>query len=111
MTAASVIYCVRSWVDPAHGQPYLDWLETKHMREVLMQPGVRWAKRVVLDQTDANGWRGYLLMYGLTDRTALDGYLSGDARLGFWRELEAFKDIHYSERFWGDVDLTIAPPN
>jgi len=104
---ATILYMVRSWVDPELGKPYLDWLEAKHMVEVCREPGFLWARKVELDQSDSSGWRGYLLIYGLTDRAALDAYFKCPARAGFWKELEAFEAIHYSERFYGVADFAV----
>ena len=102
-----LIYVVRSWVDPERGQPYLDWLENKHMAEVVDQPGILWARRVMLDQPDDKGWRSCLLIYGFADRAALDAYFHSPDRDRFWSEVEGFRDFHYSERYWGDVDVAI----
>ncbi|MEQ8664314.1 MAG: DUF4286 family protein [Rhodospirillales bacterium] len=102
-----VVYCVQSWFHPTDGGPYLKWLEDKHMAEVLAEPGMLQARRVVLDQTDENGWWCCLLIYDLENRGALDAYLESPARDKFWSELEAFGNIHYSERFWGEVDFRI----
>ena len=76
------------------------------MAEVRAQPGVTSARRIRLDQADAEGWVAYLLVYEFADRAALGTYFASADRQRFWRELEAFKDIHHSERFWGDVELT-----
>jgi antibiotic biosynthesis monooxygenase (ABM) superfamily enzyme len=107
LVGAGILYMVRSWVDPEKGQPYLDWLETKHMVEVCAEPGFLWARKVELDQKDCSGWNGYLLLYGLADREALDAYLKSPARQRFWKELEAFEEIHYSERFYGKADFAV----
>ncbi len=107
LTTDEVLYVVRSWVDPDNGQPYMDWLESKHMAEVLAEPGVQWARKALLDQADENGWQSCLLLYGFENRAALDAYMKSDARNRFWRQLEAMKDIHYSDRFWGDVDFAL----
>ncbi|MEM7123808.1 MAG: DUF4286 family protein [Pseudomonadota bacterium] len=111
LQGAGLLYMVRSWVDPELGQPYLDWLEAKHMAEVCAEPGFLWARKVELDQTDCSGWKGYLLIYGVAGRAALDAYMKSPARDGFWRELEAFEDIHYSERFYGAMDFAAAKPS
>ena len=103
--SARVLYFVRVWVSPDGGQRYLDWLERKHMAEVIREPGFLWAKRCRLEQADERGWAGYLLVYGLESRDALERYLRSPARERFWRELEPFNDIHRGERFWGTVDL------
>lgn len=107
MKDIDLIYVVRSWYDPENGQPYLDWLENKHMREVLQEPGIEWARRVMLDQPDEKGWPSCLLIYGFENRDALAAYMESDAREGFWKELQTMKDIHYSDRFWGDVDVRL----
>ncbi len=102
---ARVLYFVRVWVSPDGGQRYLDWLERKHMAEVIREPGFLWAKRCRLEQADERGWAGYLLVYGLGSRDALERYLRSPARERFWRGLEPFNDVHRGERFWGTVDL------
>jgi len=107
MADNDLMYVVRSWYDPEKGKPYLEWLENKHMREVLREPGILWARRAMLDQPDDNGWPSCLLIYGFKDRDALAAYMESDARTGFWEELQTMKDIHYSDRYWGDVDVKL----
>jgi hypothetical protein len=102
-----ILYMVQSWVKPEGGEAYLRWLQDKHMAEVVAQEGVSWARRVKLDQRDDNGWSGWMLIYGIESREALEAYLASDARLRFWAELEALKDVHYSTRVWGEVDITL----
>jgi antibiotic biosynthesis monooxygenase (ABM) superfamily enzyme len=102
---APILYLVKAWVSPDGGERYLRWLEQKHMAEVLREPGFLWARRVRLEQTDEKGWTGYLLIYGLESRAALERYLQSPARERFWRELEPLDDVHRAERFWGVVDL------
>jgi len=104
---APVLYMVRAWVSPAGGDRYLQWLETKHMAEVIREPGFLWARRCRLEQTDHQGWAGYLLIYGLQSRAALEAYLNSAARQQFWRELEPLNDVHYAERFYGTVDFAV----
>jgi antibiotic biosynthesis monooxygenase (ABM) superfamily enzyme len=107
MNDVPVLYMVRSWTKPEGGRRYLDWLEDKHMAEVVDQPGVLWARKVALDQPDEQGWPCLLLIYGFASREDLQNYLESPARDGFWNELESFKDVHYSERFYGDVDFAV----
>jgi hypothetical protein len=104
---APVLYLVRAWVSPVGGERYLRWLEEKHMAEVIREPGFLWARRCRLEETDAQGWAGYLLVYGLESRAALERYLASAARERFWRELEPLNDVHRAERFWGEVDLRL----
>jgi len=104
---APVLYVVRAWVAPVGGERYLEWLECTHMAEVLREPGFLWARKCRLEQTDAKGWQGYLLIYGLESRAALEAYLHSPARERFWRELEPLNDIHYAERLYGSVDFSI----
>ncbi len=104
---APVLYMGRAWVSPLGGERYLRWLETKHMAEVITEPGFLWARRCRLEQTDDKGWQGYLLIYGLESRAALEAYLNSPARERFWKELEPLNDVHYAERFYGAVDFEI----
>ena len=55
MKDTPLIDVVRSWVDPGRGKPYLDWLKHKHMAEAVAEPGIPWARRVMLDQPDDEG--------------------------------------------------------
>lgn len=105
---ASTLYLVRAWVSPNGGDRYLKWLENKHMAEVIKEPGFLWARKYRLDQTDDKGWQGYLLVYGLESRDALDAYLKSPARERFWKELEPLNDVHHAERFYGSVDFEIS---
>jgi antibiotic biosynthesis monooxygenase (ABM) superfamily enzyme len=104
---APVLYMVRAWVSPHGGERYLRWLEDKHMAEVIKEPGFLWARKCRLEQTDDKGWQGYLLIYGLASRAALDAYLQSPARERFWKELEPLNDVHYAERFYGSVDFEL----
>ena len=106
---APVLYTVLAWVAPDGGQRYLDWLERKHMAEVIREPGFLWARKCRLEQTDERGWVGYLLIYGLASRAALEAYLDSPARARFWQELEPFDAVHRAERFYGVVDFRVDP--
>ena len=104
---APVLYFVKAWVSPDGGERWLRWLEDKHMAEVLREPGFLWARRCRLEQADEKGWQGWLLIYGLESRDALERYLESPARKRFWRELEPFDAVHRAERFYGSVDLAL----
>ena len=104
---APVLYMVKAWVSPDGGDRWLRWLEEKHMAEVIREPGFLWARRVRLEQSDERGWAGWLLVYGLASREALERYLASPARERFWRELEPMNDVHRAERFWGTVDFRL----
>ena len=107
MNDVPVFYMVRSWVSPDGGQAYLDWLERKHMADILSQPGVLWAPRINLDQADDRHWKSILLIYGFVSRDALNTYLASPSRQSYWEELEQYADVHTSERYWGDVDVAL----
>jgi hypothetical protein len=103
MQEAPVLYMVRSWYSPDGGEKYLQWLEEKHLGDIIATPGILWARRVDLEQVDDKGWESLLLVYGFESRKALSAYLESPIRNRFWRELQPLKDIHYSERFFGKV--------
>ena len=104
---APVLYMVRAWVAPDGGERYLQWLERKHMAEVIKEPGFLWARKCRLEQIDDQGWQGYLLIYGLQSRAALEAYLKSPARERFWKELEPLNAVHRAERFFGSVDFEL----
>jgi antibiotic biosynthesis monooxygenase (ABM) superfamily enzyme len=104
---APILYMVKAWVAPDGGERYLHWLEQKHMAEVIREPGFLWARKCRLDQTDEKGWVGYLLIYGLESRAALETYLNSPARQRFWKELEPLNSVHRAERFYGAVDFRL----
>lgn len=104
---APVLYLVKAWVSPDGGERYLQWLEKKHMAEVIREPGFLWARRCRLEQTDDRGWVGYLLIYGLESRAALEAYLNSSARRRFWKELEPFNAVHRAERLYGGIDFEL----
>ena len=104
---APVLYMVRAWVSPDGGDRYLQWLENKHMAEVIREPGFLWARKCRLEQTDEHGWNGYLLIYGLESHETLEAYLRSSARARFWQELEPFNSVVHAERFYGAVDFRL----
>lgn len=104
---APVLYMVKVWVSPDGGNRYLKWLETKHMAEVIREPGFLWARKCRLEQTDEKGWQAYLLIYGLESHGALEAYLISSARERFWKELEPMNELHRAERFYGTVDFEL----
>jgi antibiotic biosynthesis monooxygenase (ABM) superfamily enzyme len=110
MNDAPVFYMVRSWMKPEGGQDYIRWLETKHMADILAQPGVLWARKIDLDQRDEEHWSSVLLIYGFDSRDSLNAYLASPERKAFWTELEELADVHRSERFWGDVSFALDAP-
>ena len=107
MKTGDTLYMVKNCVDPAHAERFLHWMEHKHMPDVLALPGVLWGRKVALEQKDEHGWDCHLLIYGFESRAALEAYLQGDARKGFWEELKAFDDIHHGERVFGTIDFSI----
>jgi hypothetical protein len=80
------------------------------MAEVIREPGFLWAQKCRLEQPDEHGWPGYLLIYGLESRAALEAYLHSPARDRFWQELEPFNPMHHAERFYGSVDFRLDNP-
>ena len=107
MKTGDTLYMVKNCVDPADAARFLHWMENKHMPDVLALPGVLWGRKVALEEKDERGWDCHLLIYGFESRDALEAYLTGDARKGFWEELKAFEDIHDGERFFGTIDFSV----
>jgi len=102
-----LLYIVKSWYKPISGEKYVHWIKTKHIPEVLQVPGFNSAQLIRLEQNDGNGWPGIVVLYGLRDQTALDNYIKSSVRIKFMEQLNLMKNIHYSERFWGNIDISI----
>src|SRR5690348_16961962 len=107
MDDPAVLYMVRVWIDPENGAGYLEYLETRHMAQVIQEPGFLWARKCRLEESDGQGWPGFLLVYGLDSQEALRAYLVSPARDRFWKELAAFADVQHAERFYGSVDFAL----
>ncbi|RMF15577.1 MAG: DUF4286 family protein [Alphaproteobacteria bacterium] len=102
--AGEVVYAVLVWVDPVAGRDYLAWLEDGHVREVAAFPGIRWARRVRLEQRDDDGWLGILVIYGFEDRAALERYRNSDLIRSFAPVYRRFGGTFRVTRFFGPVE-------
>ncbi len=102
--AREVVYAVLVWVDPVAGRDYLAWLEDGHVREVAAFPGIRWARRIRLEQRDADGWLGVLVLYGFENREALERYRASDLIRSFAPVYRRFGGTFRVTRFFGPVE-------
>ncbi|HVO15504.1 MAG TPA: DUF4286 family protein [Alphaproteobacteria bacterium] len=102
---APYLYVVQFWVRPDAEVKLVGWLREKHLQEVADQPGFRWARMVKLEQKSADGWQGYVNIYGVDSKAALEAYFAGAARERFTGEAAAFQDAMRAERGWGTVML------
>jgi antibiotic biosynthesis monooxygenase (ABM) superfamily enzyme len=103
---APYLYVVQFWVRPDAEAKLVAWLREKHLQEVADQPGFRWARMVKLEQKSADGWQGYVNIYGVDSKAALEAYFDGAARQRFTGESAAFQDAMRAERGWGAVMLS-----
>jgi hypothetical protein len=104
---APVLYFGRFSVAPKSHQRVFEWLDNKHIAEVINQPGFLWARRVRLDGCDEDGWKRYMMIYGQTSREMLEEYFNNPIRERFSRERKLFvKDLR-GENFFGTVELAI----
>lgn len=102
------MYVVRFWVDPEGSDQVVAWLDGGHCAEVLAQPGFRFVQRIKLEQTSADGWASYFMMYGLDSRAALESYFANTALAEkFTRQREPFASYLRMERAWGSVERTL----
>jgi hypothetical protein len=102
---------VRFWVAPGAEAPVLGWLDGGHVADVLRQPGFLWCRRVALSESDASGWRGYAMIYGLASKAAFEAYNGNQALIAeFSRQRQAFaKDLRI-ERVAGEVEFALDAP-
>lgn len=102
---APYLYVVQFWIRPDAEAKLVGWLRDKHLQEVADQPGFRWARMVKLEQKSADGWQGYVNIYGVDSKAALETYFAGAARERFTGEAAQFQDAMRAERGWGTVML------
>ncbi len=109
---AKAVYSVLAWTSAEGEAAFIEWLDGKHIREVVAEPGFLSGRRIALSQRDAEGWRGHLTLYELESRAALDAYLESAARAAFIEEGLAFDGVRM-ERLDGEVvyAATPAPPS
>ena len=77
---APYLYVVQFWVRPDAEAKLVAWLREKHLQEVADQPGFCWARMVKLEQKSVDGWQGYVNIYGVDSKAALEAYFDGAAR-------------------------------
>lgn len=104
---APFVYIVKVWIDPAGADAILHWLDSKHLADVVAEPGFLSMQRVKLDDNASDGWHAYLMIYGLESREALMRYLQSDAPKRYAEERKPFDRHLRTERVWGAVDFRI----
>lgn len=105
---AEVLYVVRFWVDPRGHRQVFDWLDGGHCAEVASQPGFRFYHRLALEQAGEDGWPGYMMVYGLASRQALQAYFDNTALHRKFAEQRAPLDQYLrSDRAWGSVEASL----
>ncbi len=102
-----IIYSAITWVDDKKdmGTEYIKWLEKEHLPELFSQPGFISVRRVKLEQKDKNNWQGYQIVMEVKNKRYLDKYIISDSRKKAFDKIEEFNNVHYAERFFGEVDI------
>lgn len=104
---APFLYYVQLDVDPKKGQEFLEWLSAKHIQEVVYNPGFMWARRVPLDEPAADGWKRFMVVYGINSREEYQAYQEGDNFKRYKEECKQFEGVFRVQRFFGQVDLVL----
>lgn len=104
---APFVYVVKFWISPEGADAILHWLDSKHTAEVVAQPGFLSVRRVRFEEDAPDGWRAYLMIYGLESREALMRYFESDAPKRYAQERKRFEQYLRTERGWGPVDFKI----
>ena len=100
------LYVVTIEVAPGSEQAWNRWHEDIHVPEVLRQPGFLWVRRLKLSETDATGWSGHAMIYGIGSKVDYEHYMANHAlHAKFNKEREPFATKLRIERFAGEVDL------
>jgi antibiotic biosynthesis monooxygenase (ABM) superfamily enzyme len=103
MIEADVLYVVRFWVEGEATERILNWLRSKHLAEVLAEPGFLSAELCDLQERDDAGWKAYFILYRLSSVETFKAYMKSDAKNRFNREQAEYADILRAERLVGFV--------
>ena len=105
---AAVLYVVRFWVDPQGHRQVFDWLDGGHCAEVVAQPGFLFYHRLALEQPGEDGWPGFMMVYGLASRQALQDYFDNAVLHRKFAQQRAPIDRYLrSDRAWGSVEASL----
>lgn len=105
---APVMYVVRFWVDPQGHREVFDWLDGGHSAEVVAQPGFLFYHRLALEQPGDDGWPGYMMLYGLESRQALENYFNNKAlHEKFNQQRAPFVHCIRTDRAWGSLEASL----
>ena len=82
------VYIVQFWTRPDGGERVIDWLNNTHLADVVSQPGFLWTRMFAMEETDEDGWPGYMMMYGVESRESLETYFNSEATQRYAKERE-----------------------
>ena len=102
------MYVSRFFVNPQGSEQVFAWLDGGHCAEVVAQPGFMFAKRLKLEQKSEDGWEGYMMLYGLESREALQRYFDNQPlHEKFTLERAPFAQHLRMERNWGAIESSL----
>jgi len=106
---APAIYLVRFWLKPGSEKKVFDWLDSRHLKDVVDQPGFLWARRYRLTQPNAEGWPAYAMVYGVESLAALERYFASPATQRFAQERASLglEGLFKLDRNWGALDAGV----
>lgn len=106
---AAAIYLVKFWIKPGGEKKVFDWLDGGHLKDVVAQRGMLWARRYKLAEPDAAGWPAYAMIYGVESLAALEAYFRSDASKRYAQERIALglDALLKTERSWGTLDAAV----
>ena len=105
---AKFFLVVRFWIAPGGEAQVFRWLEGGHIAEVMRQPGFLWVRRVRTAETDATGWSGHAMIYGIDSRASYEKYMANaPMHARFRKEREPLEAKMRIERFAGEVDYAL----
>lgn len=106
---APAVYLVRFWIKPGGEKTVLEWLDGSHLKDVVEQPGFRWARRFQLVEPDAEGWSAHCMVYGLDSLDALYAYFESEApdRFAEERETLGLVPLLKMDRNWGTLENSV----
>ena len=82
-------------------------MSSKHIHDVVNNPGFMWARRIPLDEPAEDGWKRLIIVYGINTREEYQAYKEGKAFQNYKEECKQFEGFYRVQRFFGQVDLVL----
>ncbi|HBY97221.1 MAG TPA: hypothetical protein DEP84_25300 [Chloroflexi bacterium] len=108
LTREQVLYTVRATVAPEIEADWVEWMQTRHIPDVLKEPGFLRAWLLRVTSPTREEWAEFVMVYQLENQAALDAYMASPARARLIQEVaDRYGDRAPSTRLFLQAVATI----